>query len=751
MTGGRGARLGARRVPALLLLPLLGLMAWALEPVLPIESGLGLRWLFEWRGPRPAPPGVVVVAIDERSAEALGLPERPRQWPRRLHADLVRQLHAAGAALVAFDLTFESETPDDAAFARSLREAGNVLLTSSLRTDVWRDGHTEAVVEQVRPAVASIGNSALDQAPFVLPKDDRIDAYWTFRRGADHMPSLPVLAFHLLRPEAFDALAAISCELMPAAGCGVPLLADALPSTFVTAPPIAPPSESIRRLRERFVDHPDHARAVADRLRQTPDVQLPAPRAQMAALLRLHAAGDLALLDFHGPARSIRTVSYADVAGAIAGEPALFRDAVVFVGYSAQSAGAQDRLRDDYRTVYSDASGVDVSGVEIAATAFANLRSDRTLQSLPPPAGAALVLLWGTWLAVLATWRRPRWPAVLMAVSAVVMLVASGLAFSRGGWWLPWVVPLLIQWPAAIGLALWHAGRHSRRQRDRLHHAFSHFVPRGVAEQLARSADALASANRVGFGVCMATDVEQYTARAEALSAGALGEQLNAYYARLFEPIDRRGGAVMDIVGDAMLAVWEAPVADAATRRAACEAALAIQQSMAEDASATAPAWPTRIGLHCGEMRIGTVGAAPHFEFRAVGDAVNTAARLEGLNKLLGTRVLASAAVVQDVPGLVLRPVGSFLLAGKQAPIDVVEVLAAQDAPHADQADLLARFAQALAHYRAGQVAQAEAAFSALLDRHPADGPARYYRGQCRLLDDPAHHDPRLPIRVASK
>ncbi|MCR5865915.1 CHASE2 domain-containing protein [Aquincola sp. J276] len=723
-----------------LLLALLGLLAWALEPLLPLESSIGPRLLFTARGAVPPPDEVLVVAIDERSASAFGLPERPRQWPRSRHAELVAQLHAAGARLVAFDLTFESATADDDAFARSLQLAGNVLLTSSLRTDVWRSGGAQAVVEQVRPSVWPIGEAAREHAPFVLPKDARVDAYWTFRRGADHMPSLPVLAFHLFHPTAVDALVGLSCRAQPTADCAGPLatpLADA-----------AQPAARLRWLRERFVRWPGHAAAVQ---RLLPSA-LEAPP-QVATLVALHAGGDVAHLNFHGPARSIRTVAYADVARLAREQPSLFAGRMVFVGFSAESSGAQDRLRDDYRTVFSDESGVDVSGVEIAATAFANLQQGRPLMPLAPAAAAMLVAGWGLLLGLLSAWRARWWPGLLMALLPLALAACGLVAFTRQAQWWPLVVPLLVQWPVAVGLLLWLRMRHSRRERDRMHQAFAHFVPRGVAEQLAQAPAHIAAAHRVGFGVCMATDAVQYSALAERMDPQALGETLNAYYARLFEPVARHGGWVIDVVGDAMLALWESPPDDPAARSAACHAALAIQAALAQEPPGSPAALPTRIGLHCGDMRIGTVGARTHYEFRAVGDAVNIASRLEGLNKLLGTRVLASAEMAAGLRHLfVLRPVGSFVLTGKREPVDVVEVMALAGPASAALDGRLTAFADALAAYRQGDASLAMSGFEALLRQWPDDGPCAYYFAQCRhLLSDPQHHDPKLPIQVAAK
>lgn len=724
-------------------LALFGLLAWAMAPVLPLESGLGLRALFGARGARPPPADVVVVAIDERSAAELGLPERPRQWPRRLHAQLLRALTAEGARLVAFDLTFDSPSPDDAAFAAGLREAGNVLLTSSLRTDLWRDGAAQGVVEQLKPAVAPIGDAALAQAPFVLPKDARVDAYWTFREGADHAPSLPVLALHLFEPEAVDALLALSCEADPQQGCFLPAgvgLASA-------ADPVAP----LRRLRERLAADPSHASAIARRLHLAPAGTLRAAPGRVEALLQLHRGEDVAYLDFHGPARTVPTVSYADVTAASA--PAgLLRGKMVFVGYSAASAGAQDRLRDDYRTVFSDDTGVDLSGVEIAATAFANLREGRVLRRWPAPAEAAFLAGWGLLLGAMAWRLSPRAQWVASTTLAALYAGAAYTAFAQAAQWWPLVIPLALQWPAALALGLVVSHRRSRVERDRMHEAFGYFVPERVVKQLAQSPGKVAAAHRIAYGACLATDAERYTALAERLDPQALGETMNRYYAQLFGPVERHGGWVIDVIGDAMVAVWELAPSDAARRAHACQAALAMQAAIDAEPPGAPSRLPTRIGLHCGEMRIGTVGASQHYEFRAVGDAVNTASRLEGLNKLLGTRVLASAAMVADVDGLLLRPLGGFLLAGKRDAVDVVEVVAVRaDAPLAWHERCTA-FAAGLQHYRSGNAEAACRAWDALLHAWPDDGPARFYLARARrLVENSDDHDPALAFIVATK
>jgi adenylate cyclase len=124
--------------------------------------------------------------------------------------------------------------------------------------------------------------------------------------------------------------------------------------------------------------------------------------------------------------------------------------------------------------------------------------------------------------------------------------------------------------------------------------------------------------------------------------------------------------------------------------------------------------------------------------YSILGDCANTASRLEGLNKHLGTHVLASQAVVAKADDLLLRPLGRFVLVGKAAPIPVVEVIAQRDNASDAQIALCARFAEALEIFQQTQWAQAAKSFEAILADHPTDGPSRFYLARCRNYQEQA-------------
>jgi adenylate cyclase len=212
-----------------------------------------------------------------------------------------------------------------------------------------------------------------------------------------------------------------------------------------------------------------------------------------------------------------------------------------------------------------------------------------------------------------------------------------------------------------------------------------------------------------------------------------LGAFMNRYYEVLFEPVKRHGGVVQDVVGDSMLAVWATTEPDLSLRNRACLAALDIASAVDRFNAGTGRlALPTRVGLHSGRLLLGSVGAMDHYEYRAVGDIVNTATRLEGLNKHLGTRMLVSADVLQGLDGLVSRELGGFLLAGKSRPVLVHELIGrVADVTQRDR-DRCAIFAEALAAYRRGAWSEAMRLWREVVRAHGGDdGPSQFYLRWC--------------------
>jgi adenylate cyclase len=279
------------------------------------------------------------------------------------------------------------------------------------------------------------------------------------------------------------------------------------------------------------------------------------------------------------------------------------------------------------------------------------------------------------------------------------------------------------------------------------------FVPPALVQRLAEEGVAGTARLETVHGTCMATDAAQFTLMAETMPPDALGRVMNQYYDILFAEVERHGGQVSDVVGDAMMAIWATARPDAETRRNACEAALAIRAALElRSRAGDRAALPTRIGLHAGEIQLGSVGARQHLEFRAVGDIVNTASRIEGLNKHLGTTVLVSAETLAGLHGLCTRDVGSFLLPGKSFPVAVHQLLGVGVGAGTPGGEPLSRFAEALAEFREERWTRACELFRRCQKDNPGDSVAGFYASLCEEYERRGPHSLRDgAIRIAGK
>lgn len=724
MVGGgklRGFRLGA-------LIGALGAVLFLTPQGAILEESLGLQALFHLRGPIPAPPEAVVVAIDQPSADALGLPAKPSDWPRSVHARLIDALSKANASVIAFDLAFNApgrDPQDDRQLAESMRAAGNVVLVQTLKP---AELHTEAGHELVQP-IAQIAGAARAQAPFVLPKVARVNEYSAFRtdiRNRFEMATMPAVVLQLYGQASHDEFVWLMRGVSPTH-------AATLPENRAAVHAHGSIPELILDMRHLFGSEPQLAPEMLALL-HSPSYQTLGARERRSidALLKLYSGDEVYYLNFYGPPRSIRTIPYWQLLHPQAASEAFdLRGAAVFVGYSALTLAEQDQIRDDYHTVFSLPNGVYVSGVEIAATAFANLLHDHAIKPLPLWADLSVVFLWGLVISVLCR----SLPNVAM-IGLLALLVAAYVLFAAhqfetNSLWLALTIPMGLQLPLALFGGVYFKYRQTRRERQRLKEGASLYLPERVVEEILQNIKPEVQ-RQVLFGVCLATDADQYTTLAERMKHRELSELMNEYYGVMFVPVKRHGGIVSDVVGDSMLAVWAGVEPDLLLRKRACDAALDIVNALTVfNSSSGRPPLPTRLGLHSGEMLLGSIGAAQHFEYRAVGDMVNTASRIQGLNKYLDTDLILSAQTAEGLEGYLMRPLGSFLLVGKSVPIDVLELMA-----HAAQADesqrrLCETFREILNLYRARQWGEACAALDRILESFPHDGPSRFYRVRC--------------------
>lgn len=260
----------------------------------------------------------------------------------------------------------------------------------------------------------------------------------------------------------------------------------------------------------------------------------------------------------------------------------------------------------------------------------------------------------------------------------------------------------------------------SEREQAWIKNAFSRYVSPNRVEHLINNHDQLSLGGERKTCSFIFTDLESFTGLIESRDPAQAVALLNDYLDNMIKIIFAHEGTLDRIVGDALAVVFSAPVTQPDHRQRALRCALELDAFANEysknQLAKGIPFGKTRIGVHSGEVIVGNFGGSNMFDYRALGDAVNTSARLEAVNKHLGTRMCISEAMVEGEVIVPMRPIGQLLLKGKQKALAVFEPLIEEKFQRAEPT----RYAQA---YRAMAESspQAQELFAALMHEWPDD------------------------------
>jgi adenylate cyclase len=231
------------------------------------------------------------------------------------------------------------------------------------------------------------------------------------------------------------------------------------------------------------------------------------------------------------------------------------------------------------------------------------------------------------------------------------------------------------------------------------------------------------------------SDLDGFTGLAERVSPQTLVALMNNYLTAMTDIIEAEGGFVCRYVGDAIEAVFGAPVDDAHHAVHGVRAALACFDRLAalnHEGAFGDNRLRARIGLSTGEVLVGNIGSRRRFNYTVMGDTVNLASRLEGANKVYGTSILVSeSARLAAGGGIEWREIDRVRVKGRNSPVAIFEPLAIADDTSVERREAAAAFASALAAYRAGRFGAAAEMFAAIAEFDPA---ARIFAVRARQL-----------------
>jgi adenylate cyclase len=387
------------------------------------------------------------------------------------------------------------------------------------------------------------------------------------------------------------------------------------------------------------------------------------------------------LIKYYGSAReNARIVSYWEMFEKLApAEEASFKDAVVFVGLllRADTGVAQ---KDSYLSPFG---GEMVFGVEVHATIAGNLLEQSWIHRPSRSLELVTVGLLGGVATFIGLSFSPIILASVVGALAIAWLVLSIVSIS-GNFFVVGASTVLIVLPLGVLVSAMVSYVGARRSEEALRSAFSLYVSPDMVPKLEGGDSALKLGGEKLWLTAVFTDIADFTTITEEMPAEKTSEMLNDYFTEVMDVVFANQGTLLKFIGDAVFAIWGAPVKIAYHAEMGIKTAMAIQKGVEKfNSSQRYPPLITRVGVHTGPMLVGNLGSKKRFDYTAIGDAVNLASRIEGLNKYFGTTILISEATRKDAGGFAGAVlVGTVRVKGRREPVSLYSVF---DPPLASQ------------------------------------------------------------------
>jgi adenylate cyclase len=414
-------------------------------------------------------------------------------------------------------------------------------------------------------------------------------------------------------------------------------------------------------------------------------------------------------------------------------DPSQVADKIVLVGTNAAA------LFDLKATPVSET----MPGVEIHAIALANILNGQHLR--PVRSGlVALAVVGISLLGALVT--RLTGPLAGGLASAALFLGVGGgnVALFRAGWAADLLAPLaavVLSYAVTSALNFLYEGR----QRRRVKREFQRYLSPRVVEKILRSPGALSEEGERKTLSIFFLDFAGFTSMSEKLDPGDLVKLMSEYHNETAEEIFKTEGTLDKFIGDAIMAFWNDPLRQDDHAFRACFTAVAAQERMRDMARKMRdrglPEMRARIGINSGVAIVGNMGAKGQVNYTLIGDEVNLASRLEGVNKEFGTDIIISEATyLLAKDRLAVRELALIKVKGKKQPVRIFELLAVGGPVDPARMESARAFEKALGQFRARKFQAAWEAFLTLA--HRKDRAAEVYLGLCeRYLHDAPPED----------
>jgi len=435
-------------------------------------------------------------------------------------------------------------------------------------------------------------------------------------------------------------------------------------------------------------------------------------------------------ISYAGPAHTIPTRSvYQVLDGTI--PKGFLKDKIVFIGADLAALNRTGGPAVDRFPTPVDVEGVLMPGVEIHANALNTLLTRSFISTGSLKMIWILLILFAILTTVFCTTLRPLAAGLATLMTIVVASIAVYFVFIHYNFWLPSVKPVAIVTLIYSGNTLMQY-RLASRERAQISKAFKHYVSAEVLGELMKNPENLGLSGREVEATVLFTDIAGFSKISEKITPQELTQMLNQYFELLTSVIMKEGGMVNKFIGDAVMAIWGVPLDNPSHAIQACRASLQMHRAML-----TMDPIKCRIGLNTGKMIAGNMGSKERFEYTVIGDAVNLASRLEGVNKPYHTDIMISEITEEKVRGnFLLREVDMIRVMGKQEPVRIYQLLDEMEnkeaVEHQRWSEMIDSFNPALEAYRKWQWEMAVGLFERHTQLFPEDYVGKIYLERCQ-------------------
>ncbi len=643
----------------------------------------------------PTIEDIIIVDIDSRSNHEMG---KYSQWPRDYHAKLVKFLHEAGALAVGLDILYDKDTyrpEQDKDFIRTVKQAGNVytaLYFAQADSDNW--------------------------LPVMNEEPTGFDA----KKFYYDLPVVEKQRFsneERLEGEFFDLINA-------SAGAGhVNFNAD-----------VDGVVRSIN-LFKKFNNHlyPSLAFKIFIDLLGSDSLALDSDQnlvlyagGEQLTKIPVDAHGNM-LINYAGPFKSFRYISFYDVLNAEKrGLPKeFFANKIVLVGTSL--AGLFDLRNVPFMQAFP--------GVEIHANILYTLLGERFIHKQSSFNALLVMLALGAIIGILFSFMGPFLSIIMFILATLSYIVAAALMFMNNSQWIEILTPLLTLFLTFTFVYIYRYMTEEKSKRF-IRSTFSHFVTKSVVDELLANPDKIKLGGEKKECTVIFSDVAGFTTISEKLTPEALVKLLNEYLTEMTNIVFKYDGMLDKYEGDAIMAVFGAPIDHGNHAYNACAAALDMQEQLSRMRTMWRklgkPELAARVGINTGPMVVGNMGSETRFDYTVMGDAVNLGARLEPANKEYSTLVMIGEGTYQKAGDLIIaRELDLLRVKGKNEPVKVYELMATAEKGLSDEMTrVVDLFNKGFENYLQQNWDWAIKYFQQALSINEKDGPSLRYLQRCQ-------------------